>query len=240
MTSDLATTNPPEIPAPPATEGEVLTRVEYLVDRIHKCEQDKLMYLLEIYQNEYWKMESNSFEHFCKERLGYSKQYVYRCINAAKMVEAGVPVENPNQSLALEGLDVEKAKEVWDRAEERAEETGKQVSGGLLKKARAEQEVLDRATSNDPAGLNVEQLAEPFEEVVSMLRQARSLLQTLSNTPDGVWLQYQPLAIKIRDVAEGIKFAMPYEICPKCNGEGCPACKGLGWIPKAREIASDQ
>ena len=241
MTSDLAlTNNPPEIPAAPATEGEVLTRIEYLVDRIHKCEYDKLVYLLEIYQNAYWKMEFGSFEQFCKERLGYSKQYVYRCINAAKMVEAGVPVENPNQSLALEGLDVEKAKEVWDRAEERAQETGKKVTGGLLKKARQEQDVLDRATEPNATGINVDQLAEPFEEVVSMLRQARSLLQTLSNTPDGAWIQYQPLAIKIRDVAEGIKFAMPYEVCPKCEGKGCASCKNLGWIPKAREIVADQ
>ena len=44
LTSDLAlTNNPPEIPAAPATEGEVLTRIEYLVDRIHKCEYDKLV-----------------------------------------------------------------------------------------------------------------------------------------------------------------------------------------------------
>jgi len=240
LTSELALTNPPEIPDPPATEGEVLTRVEYLVDRIHKCEYDKLVYLLEIYQDAYWKMEFGSFEQFCKERLGYSKQYVYRCINAARMVEAGVPVENPNQSLALEGLDVEKAKEVWDRAEEHAGETGKKVTGGLLKKAREEQEVLDRATGDDAAMINVKQLGEPFDEVVSMLRQAKSLLQTLSNTPDGAWLQYQPMAIKIRDVAESIKFAMPYEICPKCSGKGCASCKNLGWIPKAREIASDQ
>ena len=240
MTSELALINPPEIPDPPATEGEVLTRVEYLVDRIHKCEYDKLVYLLEIYQNAYWKMEFGSFEQFCKERLGYSKQYVYRCINAAPMVEAGVPVENPNQSLALEGLDVEKAKEVWDRAEEKAEESGKKVTGGLLKKARAEQEVLDRATGGEGEVLNIKHLAEPFEEVVSMLRQAKSLLQTISTTPDGVWVQYQPMAIKIRDVAESIKFAMPHEVCPKCNGAGCPACKDLGWIPKAREIASEQ
>lgn len=240
MTSELTLTNPPEIPDSPATEGEVLTRVEYLVDRIHKCEYDKLVYLLEIYQNAYWKMEFSSFEQFCKERLGYSKQYVYRCINAARMVEAGVPVENPNQSLALEGLDVEKAKEVWDRAEERAEETGKKVTGGLLKKAREAQDVLDRATDDNPSPINVKQLAEPFEEVISMLRQAKSLMQTLSNTPDGVWLQFQPMAIKIRDVAENVKFAMPDSMCPKCNGKGCASCKDLGWIPKAREIASEQ
>ena len=240
MTSDLAIVNPPEVPAPPSTENEVLDRIEYLVDRIHKCEYDKLVYLLEIYQNAYWKMEFNSFEQFCKERLGYSKQYVYRCINAAKMVEAGVPVENPNQSLALEGLDVEKAKEVWDRAEETAAESGKKVTGGLLKKARAEQEVLDRATSGEPNVINVNQLAEPFNEVISMLRQAKSLLQTLSTTPDGVWIQYQPIAIKMRDVAESIKFSMPSAVCPQCNGNGCGSCKDLGWIPKAREIASEQ
>jgi hypothetical protein len=232
--------NVPYIPDAPSTEVEILDRVEYLVDRIHKCEYDKLVYLLEIYQNAYWKMEFGSFEQFCKERLGYSKQYVYRCINAAKRVEAGVPVENPNQSLALEGLDVEKAKEVWDRAEERAAESGKKVTGGLLKKARAEQEVLDRATGDTAVPININDVAEPFEEVISMLRQAKSLLQTLSNTPDGAWIQFQPVAIKIRDAAESIKFSMPNAICPKCNGTGCPSCKDLGWIPKAREIVNEQ
>jgi|TARA_R110000803_G_scaffold119671_2_gene187941 hypothetical protein len=221
----------------PATEGEVLTRVEYLVDRIHKCEYDKLVYLLEIHQNEYWKMEFSSFENFCKERLGYSKQYVYRCINAAKMVEAGVPVENPNQSLALEGLDVEEAKEVWDKAEEAAAESGKKVSGGLLKKARQEKEMFERAVDG---GMNIEHLSEPFKELVGILRSAKDLLHILSSTPDGQWLNYQPMAIKIRDVAESVKFAMPHSACPKCNAAGCGSCKDLGWIPKAREIASDQ
>lgn len=237
MNSDLAKIEPPEVPMAPATEGEILERVEYLVDRIHKCEQEKLIYLLEIYQNQYWKMDFGSFEQFCKERLGYSKQYVYRCINAAKMVEAGVPVENPNQSLALEGLDVAEAKEVWDRAEEAAEESGKKVTGGLLKKARQEKEVVDREVND---AINVDMLSEPFNEVVSLLRQAKELLQTLSNTPDGRWIGYQPLAIKIRDVAESIKFAKPHAVCPHCNGKGCDHCHGLGWIPKAREIANDQ
>lgn len=240
MTSEIVPVDTVEIPEAPATEGEIIQRVDYLVDRIHKCEYDKLVYLLEIYQNQYWKMEFGSFEQFCKERLGYSKQYVYRCINAAKMVEAGVPVENPNQSLALEGLDVEKAKEVWERAEEKAAETGKSVTGGLLKKARAEQEVLDRAVSNQEGTfVDIDSLAEPFNEVISMLRQAKSLLQTISNTPDGAWLQFQPIAIKIRDAAESIKFAMPNSVCEKCNGNACGHCKDLGWIPKAREIASD-
>lgn len=233
MTSEITKLALPNIPMAPATEGEVLTRVEYLIDRIHKCEYDKLVYLLEIHQNEYWKMEFSSFEVFCKERLGYSKQYVYRCINAAKMVEAGVPVENPNQSLALEGLDVEEAKAIW----EKAEESGKKITGGLLKKAREEQAVLDRAVSG---GVNLEHLSEPFKELVGILRSAKDLLQILSQTPDGKWIAYQPLAIKIRDVAEAVKFAMPHSTCPKCSSAGCSHCNDLGWIPKAREIASDQ
>lgn len=237
LTSEIISNNPPVIPLAPATEGEVLTRVEYLVDRIHKCEYDKLVFLLEIHQNEYWKMEFKSFEQFCKERLGYSKQYVYRCINAAKMVEAGVPVENPNQSLALEGLDVEEAKAVWDKAEEVASDTGKKVTGGLLKKTREEKEVFDRAVDG---GMNIDHLSEPFKELVGILRSAKDLLQILSQTPDGQWLSYQPMAIKIRDVAESVKFAMPHSVCPKCSGQGCSHCKDLGWIPKAREIASEQ
>jgi len=232
LTSEITTTKDiAVVPSAPDTEVQVLDRVEYLVDRIHKCEQEKLIYLLEIYQNEYWKADFSSFETFCKERLGYSKQYVYRCINAAKMVEAGVPVENPNQSLALEGLDVEEAKEVWDRAEEHAEEKGKKVTGGMLKKARDEKVLLDRAISD--RGVDIKSLSEPFDEVVSLLRAAKELLNTISNTQDGVWLNYQPMAIKLRDVAEGIKFAKPHVICPKCDGNGCEYCKNLGWIPKA-------
>jgi len=224
----------------PATQDLVMERIEYLVDRIHKCEQEKLIYLLEIYQNQYWKSDFGSFEQFCKERLGYSKQYVYRCINAAKMVEAGVPVENPNQSLALEGLDVEEAKEVWDRAEEAAEEKGKKVTAGTLKKARAEKELVDRAVGEGGETMNIKELAEPFQDAISMLRQAKEMLRSLSEVPDGCWITYQPMAIKIRDVAESIKYAMPHAICTACNGSGCPVCKELGWIPKAREIASEQ
>ncbi len=240
MTSELATVNPPEVAMAPATQDKIMERVEYLVDRIHKCEQEKLIYLLEIYQNQYWKADFGSFEQFCKERLGYSKQYVYRCINAAKMVEAGVPVENPNQSLALEGLDVEEAKEVWDRAEEAAEETGKKVTAGVLKKARAEKELVDRAVGEEGEVMNIKELGEPFQDVISMLRQAKEMLRAISETPDGCWLTYQPMAIKIRDVAESIKFGMPHAICTACNGKGCTICKDLGWTPKAREIAGEQ
>jgi len=155
-------------------------------------------------------------------------------------VEAGVPVENPNQSLALEGLDVEEAKEVWDRAEEAAEETGKKVTAGVLKKARAEKELVDRAVGEEGEVMNIKELGEPFQDVISMLRQAKEMLRAISETPDGCWLTYQPMAIKIRDVAESIKFGMPHSICNSCNGKGCTICKDLGWTPKAREIAGDQ
>lgn len=224
----------PEIPDTPTTDIQIIDRVDYLVDRIHKCEQEKLIYLLEIYQNQYWKLDFGSFEQFCKERLGYSKQYVYRCINAAKMIEAGVPVENPNQSLALEGLDVAQAKEVWDKAEEAAAESGKKVSGGMLKQARKETDVYDRAIYGEDGSLDVSALQEPFKEVIATLRTAKELLQGLCQSPEATWISYQPLAIKLRDVAETLKFAMPNSICTDCGGPGCEHCKKLGWIPKAR------
>ena len=88
--------------------------------------------------------------------------------------------------------------------------------------------------------MNVRELGEPFQDVISMLRQAKEMLRAISETPDGCWLTYQPMAIKIRDVAESIKFGMPHAICNTCTGQGCTVCKDLGWIPKAREIAGDQ
>lgn len=226
--------SPPEVPDSPKTEVEIMERIDYLVDRIHKCEQEKLIYLLEIYQNRYWSQDFSSFEQFCKERLGYSKQYVYRCINAAKMIEAGVPVENPNQSLALEGLDVDQAKEIWDKAQEHAEESGKKVSGGMLKKARKEKGVMDRAIYGESGSLDISGLQEPFKEIVATLRTAKDLLQGLCESPEAAWLSYQPLALQLRDVAETIKFSMPNSICTECGGPGCDHCKNLGWIPKAR------
>jgi len=231
--------NIPEIPNSPENQNEIMERVDYLIDRIHKCEQEKLIYICEIYQNEYWKLDFNSFEQFCKERLGYSKQYAYRCIAAGKMIEAGVPVENPNQSLALEGLDVEKAKEVWDAAEEAAVESGKKVTGGLLKQARQEKEIMERAIMGEDGSLNIGPLQEPFKEIVSTLRAAKELLHGLCQSPESAWIQYQPLALKIRDVAETIKFSMPNSVCTDCGGDGCDKCKQLGWIPKARTEVSE-
>tara|TARA_R110000824_G_scaffold96892_8_gene231701 strand:+ start:5682 stop:6413 length:732 start_codon:yes stop_codon:yes gene_type:complete len=231
--------SPPEIPESPTSEIQIIERIDYLVDRIHKCEQEKLIYLLEIHQNKYWTQDFGSFEQFCKERLGYSKQYVYRCITAAKMIEAGVPVENPNQSLALEGLDVEQAKEVWDKAQEAAEESGKKVSGGMLKQARKEKDVYDRAVYGENGSLDISGLQEPFKEIVATLRTAKDLLQGLCQSPEAAWVSYQPLAIKLRDVAETVKFAMPHSVCTGCGGPGCEHCKTLGWIPKARTEVSE-
>ena len=238
MTSEQMTTIPIQasqtltIPSAPSTDDEISDRVEFLVDRIHKCEQDKLLFLLEIYNNQYWKIEYPSFERFCKNRLGYSKQYIYRCINAAKMLEAGIPVENPNQSLALEGLNIEEAKEVWDRAEEKAAESGKDVTGGILKKAREEKDLMERA---ETGSIDIEGMKAPFQEVVSSLRQAKELLHALCQPQDGsAWLHYQSVATRIRDIAEDIKYAMPHASCGSCDSGGCDVCKGLGWIPKAR------
>jgi hypothetical protein len=27
--------------------------------------------------------------------------------------------------------------------------------------------------------------------------------------------------------------ALPYAVCPYCSGDGCDACKGNGWLPRA-------
>ena len=150
-----------------------------------------------------------------------------------------MPVENPNQSLALEGLDVEQAKEVWDKAQEAAEESGKKVSGGMLKQARKEKDVYDRAVYGENGSLDISGLQEPFKEIVATLRTAKDLLQGLCQSPEAAWVSYQPLAIKLRDVAETVKFAMPHSVCTGCGGPGCEHCKTLGWIPKARTEVSE-
>jgi hypothetical protein len=231
----VANSNIPQIPDTPESQNQIIERVDYLIDRIHKCEQDKLIYLLEIHQNQYWKMESPSFEHFCKQRLGYSKQYVYRCINAAKMLEAGIPVENPNQSLALEGLDIEEAKVVWDRAKEKADENGGDINAAVLKAARREQGIIDRAEqAKEDGDMDIRELQQPFNEAISMLRSAKDLIHAIAHGPEGTWINYQPLAIRLRDVAEEIKYGMPHTMCVDCVGGGCGVCKHLGWIPKAR------
>ena len=216
--------------------SEIVDRVEYLVDRIRKCEQDKLMFLLEIYKDQLWRANYRSFEEFCRQRLGYSKQYVYRCVNAGKMLEAGIPVENPNQSLALEGLDIEKAKEVWDRAEESAAEKGGKISGGLLKKARKETELIDRAQSDE---IDIKSLQAPFVEIISTLRQAKDLLHDLCQQNDAAWISYQSIGVHLREAAGELKIGMPDSVCGSCGGKGCETCLELGWLPKAKVSAQE-
>ena len=157
------------------------------------------------------------------------------------MLEAGIPVENPNQSLALEGLDINEAKEVWERAEEKAKSEGKDVNASTLKTARREKAIIDRADQSRGGDSEIEiikSLQEPFTEAISMLRTAKELIHAVANGPEGTWINYQPLAIRLRDVAEELKYAMPHSTCVDCVGGGCALCKHLGWIPRARVEAS--
>jgi hypothetical protein len=41
---------------------------------------------------------------------------------------------------------------------------------------------------------------------------------------------------------EAVRQAVPYCVCPRCNGDGCPTCKSTGFVPSTvwRRLPADQ
>lgn len=69
-------------------------------------------------------------------------------------------------------------------------------------------------------------------KIVSTINDAMNLLRKVPDQPGCEMLAARARSI-VRDLENaksGVQVTVPYELCPKCNGETCPQCGNLGWV----------
>jgi hypothetical protein len=76
------------------------------------------------------------------------------------------------------------------------------------------------------------ELRKEFKLVLAALAQVKKSIRGLLNTPAGAFMDEQDIEDRTRDVRHLVTFALPYAVCPFCNGNKCKACKQSGWMPE--------
>jgi hypothetical protein len=89
-----------------------------------------------------------------------------------------------------------------------------------------------------PPGLRaVFEDAATFRGAISQITEIKTAINKLAGTAAGRHLHPQEVALALDNARRAIHFAMPYAVCPVCNGSGktrranCP-CKDAGWLPE--------
>ncbi len=106
-------------------EQSELSRLESIIEKGQQTFVEVGSALMEIRDSGLYKM-FGTFEHYCKEKWGYSRPRAYQLIESAKVKEIlSTVVDTPipeRQSRPLSGLSPFQKKKAWDRAVETAPE----------------------------------------------------------------------------------------------------------------------
>ena len=73
-----------------------------------------------------------------------------------------------------------------------------------------------------------------YKDLDSRLDGVIRLVTSLSEQVGGEWLRSPSKSIlqRLREARQDIKYAMPYALCPSCNGKGCNHCVNRGYVGK--------
>lgn len=190
-----------------------------------------------------------TFEDFCQEEHGFTRQYANRMINAAEAVNSLDPkckllVDNPNSAAELSKVPEGKRNQVVKAARK---VKGTASAAAIVEAAR---EILstpskDLEVFRDDLGVpipsKIMQLWDRRNEVKEMVQSITDIRLAVSRgikESDPMYRELQNTAIAdIEHARQVLTYAVPYTVCTACNGqliEECTLCRGRGFLSKQR------
>ena len=210
---------------------------------------------------ELWKEGGHpNFESFIRIELGYSKQWVYKLLKIPRIVDK-IDVTNPTAATELTSLPEERWQDAWDLAKNlansedptkvqvrkavRAIKHGYQLTDdkkGLMGD-KLRDDMLANEVDGDPSLESSDhrliQSQTLFDASIEKLRSLFRDIEALSNMPEGVWVDMNPIKADFRNIANVLKFSRPFAECFYCEGNGCEKCLDSGILIKERFEAYD-
>lgn len=129
-------------------EAESLAECEALIERGMKTFVQVGEALAAIRDARLYRESHDSFESYCRERWGWSKQHAYRLIECAPMAKSNPQVTSINQARELSKVAPERRQEVIERATEAT--GGKLTAKAITEAAQLPAEVLEIADEAEP------------------------------------------------------------------------------------------
>lgn len=212
--------------------------------------------LADIRDRKLYREESKTFEEFCQKHWGYKKSHAYRLIGAAAVAQTspiGGQIINERQARALGKAPAAIRAEIMLEAAKTGTLTAKSITEAINER-KNEKDFSDTADEpprvvggpvpvKDALGITIPAKALKYwnrrDEILDMMKDLSEIKTQIASSQKADDLLYIEVSNStLADLAmcrEGISYALPYTVCPNCNGqliEKCTLCKGRGVISK--------
>ena len=193
----------------------------------------------EIRDRRLYRAEHSTFEEYCQKRWGWGRRYVNYLIEGNAVVQAlpkDLGTKVPNLAAARELGKV--APEARERVMTVIASSGKKATASAIKSVKPTDILLDRTGYPVPEKLAVFwNRSLEVQELLTAITRLRSRLGSASDDKDPLFaeMDFGAAASGLSALFANVKRAMPYAVCPQCQGRTevnakCQLCKGRGVI----------
>lgn len=225
-----------------------LAQLKAIVSRNLSATIDAGRALKEIKDRELWKEEASSFQEFCIENWGVSKQRAYQLMDSIKIIDALPPdqstvVDSERAARELKKVPEAERAEVVKKAQAAGGVTGAAISKAGKELAAKSKSLFDRTGFAIPPGSPAHATWLRMDEIQEMLsaiskiktRVERGCSPGDPKNADPVYteINFSAFMADIQSTYSLLKSALPYAVCPTCQGRvlsACSTCKGRGTV----------
>ena len=243
-------------------ESKRLLELEKTIARGKKTFVEVGLALAEIRDLKLYKHEHNSFEVYCREKWGWTRQHAYRLIEAAPIAECNLQVTSLNQARELaKAVPATRAGVVQTIVD-----AGKPVTAAEIKRHLPPPPVPPGKMPGSTAGkmpaatlpppppskildgtgwpiptqlIPLWQRTDEVQEMLTTLSRVKGALRAAQDKNDTLFAEvnYSSALSQLDQAWADIKTAKPFAVCPTCQGQipdKCALCKGRGLISEHR------
>lgn len=223
-----------------------LAQLKAIVSRNLSATIDAGRALKEIKDRELWKEEAESFQQFCVDNWGVSKQRAYQLMDCVQIVDALPPdqstaVDSERAARELKKVPAENRTEVVKKAQAAGPVTGPAISKAA--KEVSAPKMFDRTGFEIPqpspasttwlrAG-EVQEMLTALSKIKGRVERACSPGNPKDADPVYTEINFSAFANDITSTYSLLKVALPFAVCPTCQGRvlsACSTCLGRGMV----------
>lgn len=191
--------------------------------------------LAEIRDSKLYRSTHKTFEAYCSDVWGWSRQRAYQLIDAAEL-RAALPekcqpgLTNEKQLRALKSVPKEKRAKIIESGATTTQEikVAAQIQDKDYKDERGHD--IPKSLKEDwmsacIVGNTIRQSGRAFKKVVDDYLAIGDKFKQKHNLAD-------QMSKDIGELVSEMSVAIPYAVCPFCHGKGCEKCHSRGWVSK--------
>lgn len=223
-----------------------LAQLKAIVSRNLSATIDAGRALKEIKDRELWKEEAESFQEFCVNNWGVSKQRAYQLMDSVGIIDAlpkeqSTAVDSERAARELKKVPAEDRAEVVKKAQQAGGVTGPSITKAA-KEVKAKP-MFDRTGFLIPPESPAHKTWLRADEVQEMLtalskikgRVERGCQPGNPKDADPVYteINFSAFMADLQSTYSLLKVALPYAVCPTCQGRvlsPCTTCSGRGTV----------